>query len=66
MDESWGPALNGQPIDQFTGAQMPFLPHPNNVRDYFKTGSTWNTNVAVSRATENSNIRLSVTHVPRS
>ncbi len=60
-DESWGPALNGQLINQFTGANMPFLPYPNNVRDYFKTGATWNTNVAVSRATENSNIRLSVT-----
>ncbi len=62
VDESWGPALNGQLINQFTGANMPFLPYPNNVRDYFKTGSTWNTNVAVSRATENSNIRLSITN----
>ncbi len=61
-DESWGPALNGQPIDQFTGKQMPFLPYPNNVRDYFLTGSNWNTNVAVARATTNSNIRLSVTN----
>ncbi len=62
VDESWGPALNGQPIDQFTGKQMPFLPHPNNVRDYWKTGSNWNTNVAVGRSTQNSNIRLSITH----
>ncbi len=62
VDESWGPALNGQLIDQFTGKQMPFLPHPNNVRDYWKEGSNWTTNVAVARATENSNVRLSITH----
>jgi outer membrane receptor protein involved in Fe transport len=62
VDESWGPALNGQPIDQFTGKQMPFLPQPNNVRDYWKTGSNWTTNVAVGRATTNSNIRMSITH----
>ncbi len=62
VDESWGPALNGQLIDQFTGKQMPFLPHPNNVRDYYKAGSNWTTNVAVGRATTNSNVRMSITH----
>ncbi len=61
-DESWGPPLNGQPIDQFTGKQMPFLPYPNNVRDYWKTGSNWSTNVSVGRATTNTNMRLSLTH----
>jgi TonB-linked SusC/RagA family outer membrane protein len=62
VDESWGPKLDGRPIDQFTGKQQPWLPHPNNVRDYFRTGSDWNTNVAVERASENSNIRLSVSN----
>ncbi len=62
VDESWGPALNGQPIDQFTGKQMPFVAQPNNVRDYWKTGSNWTTNVAVERATENARVRMSITH----
>jgi TonB-linked SusC/RagA family outer membrane protein len=60
-DESWGPRMDGRLIDQFTGPQQPFLPHPDNVRSFFRTGTTWNTNLAISRATETSNVRLSVT-----
>ncbi len=63
FDESWGPRMDGQPIDQFTGQGKPFLPHPNNVRDFFETGGTWNTNVAVSRAGERSNVRLSLSNM---
>jgi TonB-linked SusC/RagA family outer membrane protein len=59
-DESWGPKMDGRLIDQFTGPQQPWVPHPDNVRSFFRTGATWNTNVAISRATETSNVRLSV------
>jgi TonB-linked SusC/RagA family outer membrane protein len=61
-DESWGPRLNGQPIDQFTGPGMPWVAHPDNIRSFFETGKTWNTNISVARATENANVRLSVTN----
>jgi TonB-linked SusC/RagA family outer membrane protein len=63
VDESWGPKLDGRPIDQFTGPGMPWVAHPDNVRDFFETGRTLNTNVAVSRASENSNVRLSVSNM---
>jgi TonB-linked SusC/RagA family outer membrane protein len=62
VDESWGPKMDGRPIDQFTGPAQPFVPHPDNVRSFFRTGATSNTNLAVSRATETSNVRLSVTN----
>jgi TonB-linked SusC/RagA family outer membrane protein len=55
--------MDGRPIDQFTGTGQPFLPHPNNVRDFFETGLTWNTNVAVSRAGERSSVRLSTSYL---
>lgn len=61
-DESWGPKMDGRLIDQFTGPAQPFLPHPDNVRSFFRTGLTSNTNLAISRATETSNVRLSVTN----
>jgi TonB-linked SusC/RagA family outer membrane protein len=61
FDESWGPRLDGRLIDQFTGPQQPWVPNPNNVRDFFDTGRMLNTNVAVSRAGESSNVRLSIT-----
>jgi len=62
-DESWGPRMDGQPIDQFTGKAMPWSPHPDNVRSFFRTGSTWNTNFAVSRAGQASNVRLSLSNI---
>ena len=61
-DESWGPRLDGRLIDQFTGPQQPWVPNPDNVRGFFDTGTTWNTNVAIARASERSNVRLSVTN----
>ena len=61
MDESWGPKLDGRLIDQFTGPNQPWVAHPDNVRSFFRTGSTLNTNVAISRAGESSNVRLSIT-----
>ncbi len=63
VDESWGPKLDGRPIDQFTGPGMPWVAHPNNVRDYWDLGKTLNTNVAISRAGERNNIRLSVANM---
>ncbi|MGH7502630.1 MAG: SusC/RagA family TonB-linked outer membrane protein [Longimicrobiales bacterium] len=61
-DESWGPRLDGRLIDQFTGPQQPWVPRPDNVRNFFELGRTWNTNVAIARATENANVRLSVSN----
>ncbi|MFH1765908.1 MAG: TonB-dependent receptor plug domain-containing protein, partial [Gemmatimonadota bacterium] len=63
VDESWGPKLDGRRIDQFTGPNMPWVAHPDNVRDFFETGRTLNTNVAVSRAGDRSNVRLSVSNM---
>ena len=62
-DESWGPRLDGRLIDQFTGTQQPWVARPDNVRNFFRTGTTINTNVAVSRASERSNIRLSISNL---
>jgi TonB-linked SusC/RagA family outer membrane protein len=63
VDESWGPKLDGRPIDQFTGPAQPWVAHPDNVRDYWDLGRTLNTNIAVSSASERNNVRLSVSNV---
>lgn len=64
VDESWGPRLNGQLIPQFfsNGVAVPFEAHPNNVRDFFNTGLTFNNGVAVSGSDEKYNFRLGVNH----
>lgn len=61
VDESWGPALNGQLIPQFysNGQAVPFVAHPNNVRDFFNTGVTLNNGVALAGSSEKFDYRLS-------
>jgi len=60
-DESWGPKLDGRLIDQFSGKQQPWIAHPDNVRDFFRTGSSVSNNLTVSQSYENAGARLSIT-----
>ncbi len=62
-DESWGPRLDiGLMIPQFfsDGAAVPWESHPNNVRDFFETGTTSVTNAALSFGSERASARISV------
>lgn len=61
VDESWGPRMNGQLIPQFysKGEPVPFVPHPNNVRDYFQQGYVATNGVAIADATEKVDYRFS-------
>ncbi|WP_205511242.1 SusC/RagA family TonB-linked outer membrane protein [Longitalea arenae] len=60
VDESWGPRLDGQLIPQFysNGTPVPFVAHPDNVRDYFRTGITLNNNISLEGAGEGYNYRI--------
>lgn len=64
-DESWGPRMDGQLIVQplYGDDAAPFLPHPDNVRDFFETGRTNNTSVALATGSENSSLRLSLSNM---
>jgi TonB-linked SusC/RagA family outer membrane protein len=59
-DQSYGPKLDGRLIDQFTGPQQPWIARPDNVKDFFETGNTFSSTLAVSGGTERANARLSV------
>lgn len=71
VDESWGPALDqgfmipqwNSPIVGGVRTATPWVSHPDNVRNFFETGRTLNTNVAVSAASERANVRLSGTRL---
>ena len=68
VDESWGPRLDGRLICQFDspGAgtancqPTPWIAHPDNVKDFFRTGVTGSTTVGVSGGTERVSGRLSM------
>ncbi len=61
VDESWGPRLDGRLIPQFNskGVAVPFIAHPNNVKDYFKTGVLLSNSIALDGAGDKYNYRIS-------
>jgi TonB-linked SusC/RagA family outer membrane protein len=61
VDESWGPPLDGRLIPQFdsNGIAVPFVAHPNNVRDFFRTGVTLNNGISLSGSDEKFDYRAS-------
>lgn len=63
VDESWGPRLDGRLIDQFTGKQQPWIAHPDNVRSFFRTGLTSNTNLSFEQSGTRGNVRISLTNL---
>src|SRR5688572_3109718 len=58
-DQSWGPMLDGRPIDQFTGKQQPWVARPGNVESFFETGHTISTTIAAYGGTDRANARMS-------
>lgn len=63
-DESWGPKLDGRLIPQFhsNGVPVPFVAHPNNVKDFFETGITNDYGVAIAGSDEKYDFRLGANH----
>ncbi|RYG03695.1 MAG: SusC/RagA family TonB-linked outer membrane protein, partial [Chitinophagaceae bacterium] len=60
VDESWGPALDGSLIPQFysNGQAVPFVAHADNVRDFFRTGTTLNNGVAITGSGDKYDFRI--------
>jgi len=67
-DESWGPKMDGTPVrqqysfypaDPDFGKATPFLPHPDNIKQYFVTGRTLNNSLSFAGGGQNTAFRLS-------
>ena len=67
VDESWGPRLDiGLLIPQFDSPidsngnriATPWVSHPDNVKDFFRTGFTQNTGVSIARGGDNYQFRI--------
>ncbi|WP_299820857.1 SusC/RagA family TonB-linked outer membrane protein [uncultured Pontibacter sp.] len=67
-DESWGPKMDGTPVrhmhsfypqDPMYGQLEPFVPQPDNIKDFFETGYNLNNGISISGGNENSAFRLS-------
>lgn len=69
VDESWGPRMDGTPVrqvfsfypqDPTFGQLTPFVPHPDNIKNYYETGFNINNGVSVAGGGENTNFRISL------
>ncbi len=62
VDESWGPRLDGRLIPQFNsnGVAVPFIAHPDNVKDFFNTGLTYDNSISIAKSDDKSDFRLGV------
>ncbi|WP_158563260.1 SusC/RagA family TonB-linked outer membrane protein [Chitinophaga silvatica] len=70
VDESWGPKLDGRLVrhywswDQnknnpYFGQTAPWIAHPNNVKDFYRTGFTLTNNIALAGSNDKGSFRLS-------
>jgi len=71
-DASWGPRMVGQEYipwyswyggHRLEGTTAQLLPQPDNARDFFNTGITFNNSVSFSKATDNVNFRMGFNNV---
>lgn len=73
VDESWGPKLDGRLVRHYWswdpdrnnpnfGIAAPWEAHPNNVRDFFETGTTLSNNLSVSSSNDRGSVRFSLGH----
>jgi TonB-linked SusC/RagA family outer membrane protein len=67
-DESWGPKMDGTPVrmyysfypeDPQYGQLTPFVPHPDNIKDYYQTGQNINNGITITGGSENAAYRFS-------
>ncbi|TAE24450.1 MAG: SusC/RagA family TonB-linked outer membrane protein [Cytophagales bacterium] len=58
---NFGPKFDGQPVMAFDGVIRPYSPSGNSYADLFQDARSSNINLAVSKATDNTNLRFSVT-----
>jgi len=51
---SWGPKMQGQTVTDWTGKETTLDPQPNNVKDFFQTGTNFTNSVSYSAGNEKS------------
>ena len=56
---SWGPKFDGTQQLYYTGENKAYSAQPNNVKNFFRTGSSIINTIAISKSTENTSLRFS-------
>ena len=67
-EDSWGPRMDGQLVDLWSvdpndaGAQVPFSPQPNNIKDVYDTGFNSSTGITASFGDEQTQTSFTYTY----
>lgn len=56
---SWGPLMNGQLLESWTGEELPFSAQTNRLEDFVQTAYSQNHNISLSGASEKGSVRVS-------
>jgi TonB-linked SusC/RagA family outer membrane protein len=73
-DESWGPKLDGTPVRHWDswieggsefGNLRPWSAQPNNIKDFFRTGSVQRNSLTALKGGDDYNIKAQITHTKR-
>ena len=59
---SWGPLFDGSSQLAYNGQQRAYVAQPNNVNDFFETGTSFVNTLAISKSSENATMRFSYTN----
>ena len=62
MPYSWGPEMKGQDVLDWSGKVQSFDPQPDNMKDFYRTGHTSSSSIALVGGNETVNARLSGTY----
>lgn len=60
---SWGPRLDGSQVIQFDGNQYPYSAQKDNIKNFYRTGSSLTHTISVSKGGENGSFRLSLSNL---
>ncbi|WP_175402876.1 SusC/RagA family TonB-linked outer membrane protein [Mangrovivirga cuniculi] len=66
---SWGPRTRGQtevngfPLVNWAGEEYTYQTYPDNIKDFFQTGTTFTNSIALSAGNDKTQVRLSLSHL---
>ena len=60
---SWGAKLDGSQVIQFDGNTYAYSPYKDNIKNFYRTGSSFTNTVSVAKGTETGSFRLSLSNL---
>jgi TonB-linked SusC/RagA family outer membrane protein len=60
---AWGSRMDGSQVVQFDGVARPYSPVKDNLKNFYRTGTTWTNSLGLTGGNEQFNFRLGVTNL---